>query len=279
MTDGQGELQKAKLFNNTIQPYFFDIPLHQVILGKADWNKHAPKLQVCLPGLHITLGIFFCLFSLLEDECHCSDLEVAKPDDRTTFATYASSLHQRASLQEEKDQLTNLINTINQVITYLALNLPNPQQNPGLQAACQQKLNTEKRINEIVSIKGSWFKTWCDNTMYTQRKELTRIDKVVKKEFVKSQGPFVKGLDKALDSFNVYRQAYYSGTFVGNHVHTSLKVSDFLAYSNKNTYMFTSVHRRSILTQCVSQWWWLHSRYALISLLSQKRFLPCLNRT
>ena len=41
----------------------------------------------------------------------------------------------------------------------------------------------------------------------------------MQKEFVKSQGPFVKGLDKALDSFNVHRQAYYSGTFVGNHVH------------------------------------------------------------
>ena len=110
------------------------------------------------------MGIFFRQFSLLEDECHCLDLEVAKrnvvqPDDRTTFGIYVSSLHQRASLQEEKDQLTNLINTINQVITYLALNLPDPQQNPGLQAACQQKLNTEKRINEIVSIKGSCFKT------------------------------------------------------------------------------------------------------------------------
>jgi len=67
--------------------------------------------------------------------------------------TYASSLHQCASLQEEKNRLSNLIATINQVITYLALNLPNPQQNPGLQAACQQKINTEKRINEIVSIK------------------------------------------------------------------------------------------------------------------------------
>ena len=34
-TDGQGDIQKVKLFNN-IQPHFFDIPLHQVILGKVD---------------------------------------------------------------------------------------------------------------------------------------------------------------------------------------------------------------------------------------------------
>ena len=60
---------------------------------------------------------FFWLFSLLKDEYHCLDLEVAKrnivrPDDRTTFATYASSLHRHTSLQEEKDQLMNLFNTI-----------------------------------------------------------------------------------------------------------------------------------------------------------------------
>ena len=31
--------------------------------------------------------------------------------------------------------------------------------------------------------------------MYTQVKELTQTDKVYQKEFVKSQGPFVRGLD------------------------------------------------------------------------------------
>ena len=62
--------------------------------------------------------------------------------------------------------------------------------------------------------------------MHIQEKELTQINKVCRKEFVKSQGPFVKSLDKALESFNVHRQAYYGGTFVGNHVHASLKVSD-----------------------------------------------------
>jgi len=54
------------------------------------------------------------------------------PDDTTTFATHASSLYQHASLQEEKDRLSKLIATINQVITYLALNLPNPQDSSSL---------------------------------------------------------------------------------------------------------------------------------------------------
>ena len=37
-------------------------------------------------------------------------------------------------------------------------------------------------------------------------------------------GPFIRALDKALASFHVQRQAYYSGAFVGNHVHSTLKV-------------------------------------------------------
>lgn len=40
----------------------------------------------------------------------------------------------------------------------------------------------------------------------------------------RKDGPFVKNLDKTLATFHVCRQAYYSGTFVGNHAHTTLKV-------------------------------------------------------
>ena len=37
-------------------------------------------------------------------------------------------------------------------------------------------------------------------------------------------GPFVKGLDKALQSFKVQRQQYFGGVFVGNHIHKTLQV-------------------------------------------------------
>ena len=50
-------------------------------------------------------------------------------------------------------------------------------------------------------------------------------DKRLEKDFHKNEGPFVKALDTALASFHVHRQAYYSGTFVGNHVHRALKVN------------------------------------------------------
>ena len=48
----------------------------------------------------------------------------------------------------------------------------------------------------------------------------------MEKGFKKEDGPFVRALEAALASFNVARQAYYSDTFVGNHVHTALKVCE-----------------------------------------------------
>lgn len=46
---------------------------------------------------------------------------------------------------------------------------------------------------------------------------------MLNKAFKKEDGPFVKVLDSSIQTFRVHRQAYYSGTFVGNHVHRSLK--------------------------------------------------------
>ena len=61
------------------------------------------------------------------------------------------------------------------------------------------------------------------NYIYTQEKRMIALQRK-NKVFQKEEGPFVHCLDEALASFNVERQAYYSGTFVGNHVHRALKV-------------------------------------------------------
>ena len=59
-----------------------------------------------------------------------------------------------------------------------------------------------------------------------KEKELASLRK--KKKLKRKDGPFVQALDDALSSFHVYRQAYYSGMFVGNHVHRTLKVGKLL---------------------------------------------------
>ena len=49
----------------------------------------------------------------------------------------------------------------------------------------------------------------------TQEMEIAKTTKVTSKEFALHDGPFVKGLDEALQSFKVQRQQYFGGVFVG----------------------------------------------------------------
>ena len=55
--------------------------------------------------------------------------------------------------------------------------------------------------------------------------EIAKTTKVTSKEFALHDGPFVKGLDEALQSFKVQLQQYFGGVFVGNHIHKTLQVS------------------------------------------------------
>ena len=59
---------------------------------------------------------------------------------------------------------------------------------------------------------------------------------MVKKGFPHEEGPFVESLDEALKTFHVERQAYYGGTFVGKHIHTTLKVYDIQFCSLTSSY-------------------------------------------
>ena len=58
----------------------------------------------------------------------------------------------------------------------------------------------------------------------TQEAEL-KYQVVLEKRFDKDDGVFVRSLDEAIASFNVERQAYHGGSFIGNHIHRALKVS------------------------------------------------------
>ena len=44
-------------------------------------------------------------------------------------------------------------------------------------------------------------------------------------QFEKQDAPFLSSLEEALAKCNVQRQAYHSGSFVGNHVQRCLQVS------------------------------------------------------
>ena len=57
-----------------------------------------------------------------------------------------------------------------------------------------------------------------------QEKEIEELQSQLREGFSIADTPFCQALDKALKHFKVQREAYYGGTFTGNHVHKCLKV-------------------------------------------------------
>ena len=62
---------------------------------------------MCIPGLHITLGIYLKLFNLLEDKCHAYDIKIAailanhSIELDTDFGDFVSVLTRLRVLQRE----------------------------------------------------------------------------------------------------------------------------------------------------------------------------------
>ena len=105
-----------------------------------------------MPGLHISLGIFYRLFTLLETSCHQWDLELAQyasqPDTLHSYKLYSSSLHNLVKLKQELSEETEEANAADQLATFLAVRgAPQHQIDYCRQAATTMR----KKIEEIVS--------------------------------------------------------------------------------------------------------------------------------
>ena len=53
---------------------------------------------------------------------------------------------------------------------------------------------------------------------------MEKLRQECKEGFNTEDGPFCRALDGALAELKVHREAYYGGTFTGNHAHKCLKV-------------------------------------------------------
>ena len=97
---------------------------------------------------------------------------------------------------------------------------------------------------------------------------MKNLDKVVSKKFPRGDGPC---LDNMLSSFHVQRQAYYSGTFVGNHVHSCLRVQlyNVKTYTASDHKMYTQENHINMLCDAVPS----VARQHCPSLLSQAQLI------
>lgn len=110
--------------------------------------------------------------------------------------------------------------------------------------------------------------------IHVQETKIKSLKATVEKGFRSTDGPFVKGLDNALKSFNVHREQYYGGIFVGNHIHRTLQVQ------NTFKYLFQYTNIRAIHHQCnclhiYSQQTWKHFASVLFKLLHKAMSQLC----
>lgn len=113
---------------------------------------------MCLPGLHITLGIFFRLFTLLEDQCHALDLELAAitnpaAGDRPSYMNYSAWVTKERTLLDSREKVQKEVDMLIQTLSYLALNTNNPSTDPATQAVSKVIREKKKEISKIVCLK------------------------------------------------------------------------------------------------------------------------------
>ena len=111
--------------------------------------------QVCPPGLHITLGIFYRLWCLLEAECHELDLELPictspTPADRESFQKYSTHAKKLAHLKEKRGELMKLTTSLNSALGDLAIQIPNAESHPLVLAMKEVARTAALLLDEVV---------------------------------------------------------------------------------------------------------------------------------
>lgn len=109
---------------------------------------------MCIPGLHVSLGVFYRLYSLLVGECHQLDLHFA---DNTgslnlgggvSYERYSSALRNLCSMEEEQQKQAHLVCVLEQLSTYAALTLD--EGNPALETVRQETRNQKGVLKDMV---------------------------------------------------------------------------------------------------------------------------------
>ena len=111
---------------------------------------------MCIPGLHLSLGIFDKLYTLLEDECERLDLQAAQNqtsgdvEKSESFAKYSDAIRRRAELQYQEQLLSRIIKDVSGCITYLSLTLPDSDTNEKVSEAREWVSGYYSKAVEVV---------------------------------------------------------------------------------------------------------------------------------
>lgn len=183
-------LKNAKQAFNVIDKPFFNIDLE----------------HVCVPGLHITLGVYLKLFNYFELYCKDVDMQIA----------YALAEKDVAS---GDDNFNDFINTIKAILKL------------------ESKIGELEERHNIIVEELNWFalsqsdhfdEEYYIELLHDVEKEECEYKEELKKlkddnKLGDDVGPCQRSVDKTLKDLGVERQAYFGGSFIGNHCDKLLK--------------------------------------------------------
>ena len=109
-----------------------------------------------MPGLHLLLGIFNRLFNLLEAACQTLDIQLAAMDSATgmggtSFQQYAAVLKQLLQLKEQHTAQTARRNFQSQLLSFLHVRVPSPQQSQTVQHVQQEIAQPQQQLSVLVN--------------------------------------------------------------------------------------------------------------------------------
>ena len=200
------QLNLAKTVCNVMDNIFFDIPLN----------------QVCLPGLHITLGIYLKIYCGIIER-YCAEVDHLINED--------NSYHELKKLQIELSELEERRDLLQgEIDWYTVLHTDN------IALIKDYQINLDEVENIIAE------------------KEILIGEKQQGASHDDMSGPCVKSLDNTLAEIGVERQAYYSNTFIGNHVHMLLKEVNICKLCDSvPRVVLAEVGETSIYRECITQ--------------------------
>ena len=107
---------------------------------------------MCLPGLHITQGIFQKLFTLLEEACHELDLKLSchfsSQTQHGSYSLYVDKLRDLTKTKAQLETAKQIVTNLEQLVVYLSITLD--QTNPLLQGFLHHQAESRKEIEKLV---------------------------------------------------------------------------------------------------------------------------------
>ena len=110
---------------------------------------------MCTPGLHLSLGIFDRLYTLLEQACQELDLQLAEQEGAAelggaSFQEYATVLKRLSQLREEHTNETQKATILTQQVTFFSLSVSTPEKDQAVQEARKEAHTAKRQLGTMV---------------------------------------------------------------------------------------------------------------------------------